>query len=313
MSKTTRHIPVWIFALLVLAVAGIALTLHGWEHIKTLQQGIVSEFEKPLDYKVRQAQEDIAKLDAAVKAFRETWGCYPPSRLRLRRDLGAYSGNDPLDSASVSVLTRPRTVDLELQHDWSGGLQPLWREAVLEGDQCLVFFLGGIPGWDRREKLPLSLGFHDGLCLTWSGNPRIGPFFSFDPHRLADVHGNGFWSYLDPWGTPYAYFCVTESYLNGGSKYGGSDCARLGLWPYAEPLNAHDRKNPWLNIPSGFRYINEQGWQIISAGPDKTFGPGTVSPVGRTWTPATADQIDPEGRDDLANFSARPLGVRPAP
>ena len=95
---------------------------------------------------------------------------------------------------------------------------------------------------------------------TAVGGDRLGPFYQqFQGSRLQKG-ANGFFSYLDPYGTPYAYF---SSYKcpNGYNRYGGSDC--VGVAPY-------------LRTTSPLAFWNESSFQIISAGPDKTFGVGGV-------------------------------------
>ena len=92
---------------------------------------------------------------------------------------------------------------------------------------------------------------------------------------------------------PFAYFSsFGES--NGYNRYfyqfHDSDCCLLQVWPYAESLD-----------PSP-HYLNPGTFQVISAGQDKTFGPGTSLPGGRTWSPSRPWAIDPRGRDDLSNF-----------
>jgi hypothetical protein len=86
---------------------------------------------------------------------------------------------------------------------------------------------------------------------------------------------------------------------------GISDCQSLllpgGVWPYAQS---------WGTSPV---YLNAQTYQIISAGKDFTFGPGSVPALGNTWAPSYAGQVytqgQPGGYDDVANFYDRLLGV----
>src|SRR5262249_51433873 len=154
--------------------------------------------------------------------------------------------------------------------DWSGG-DPEFSSVILEGDQCLVFFLGGIP---RTVD-----GVAD--CQGFSTNPRnpAAPgggrraiCYEFHSPPLVKLHDNAFLSYLDPYQKqPYAYFS-SYKYRNGYNRYfpvsGDSDCAKLEVWPYARKLGEQPE------------YVNPDTWQIISAGADTQFGPGTVLPSG---------------------------------
>jgi hypothetical protein len=197
---------------------------------------------------------------------------------------------------------------------------------VLEGDQCLVFFLGGIP----IAYTPTSRGALSNLppqVQGFSTNPknpadllstadRIGPFFEFQTDRLVSLQVSAGllrspfnYSYLDRYGTsdglgnlvsgvPLAYFSSYKQ-ANGYNRYlllsGVSDCPSLisasgvGVYPYAETI-----------LPSGPKYLKPNDFQIISAGADLTFGSGSVPTVtagvitgfttgaGTTWTSATA-------------------------
>jgi RNA polymerase sigma factor (sigma-70 family) len=242
--------------------------------------------------------KELGLLSQAIASFKVKFNVdYIPSRIYLGQKQSDFNMGNKLQADSWSYLNRvwPR-LNWSKPIDWSGGDKE-FTSAVLEGDQCLVFFLGGIPdsqGGQRR-------------CAGFSTNPTNPTdlagdrvcFFDFDPARLISVHGNAFYSFLDPFRQqPYAYFSSYKT-ANGYNRYyldpGGNDCALLGVWPYAEV---------WGDQP---RYQKPNSYQIISAGVDGKFGSGTVPPDGQTWPPAT--DMAPEGRDDLANFSDKPLGV----
>jgi hypothetical protein len=170
---------------------------------------------------------------------------------------------------------------------WNGGTVAAADPLVLEGQQCLVFYLGGIPSTAGGQN----------QCLGFSDNPtdptgatvskRIGPFYQFDPTRLSLSSTNGFFSYLDPYakgttGQPYAFFGTGT---NANSYNSTSDCPSLGISPYYQ----------------GTQYFNPKTWQIISAGPDRNFGAG-----GALWTPSGGTSDIPT-RDNLTNFSRTAL------
>jgi hypothetical protein len=164
---------------------------------------------------------------------------------------------------------------------------------ALEGDQALVFFLGG-PG--ARPGAP-SLG--------WSPDP-VDPtatygehfkFIEFDPSRLVIPPGRNtvYPSYVDRFGTPYAYFCPFRDQVNPttsravwGPPMYTPDCEFLRVQPYAGQ--------------------NPTSFQIIAAGANGKFGL-----LGAQWTPENAATVYPpgsEGYDDIANFLETPLGGR---
>jgi general secretion pathway protein G len=175
---------------------------------------------------------EIGQLEDACEAFKLKYGHYPASKIRLR-ERGGYgfpnsttAVSDELDNFSREYLTAlfPE-IDLEL-YTRSGGLSwPDWNAngvadppIVLEGDECLVFFLGGIPQRDPASGLIKLTGFAPDKSRPWllttGSQSRVGPFFEFKADRLAWPSParsvpNAFPVYHDPYGTPYAYFRVT--------------------------------------------------------------------------------------------------------
>src|SRR5262249_26588477 len=129
------------------------------------------------------------------------------------------------------------------------------------------------------------------------GGTRKGPFFEFQLTRL-NQQGGGFYQYLDPHmrneqpPSPYYYF----SSYGAGNDYHGED--RTGI---AELLGRVPC--PYRGGQTG-RYLNEQGFQILSAGRDCRFG---LAPDGK-WDPAKGYGPGVPGSDDQANFSQSRLG-----
>lgn len=236
-------------------------------------------------------RNDISQLSNAIGGFKTAFGMYPPSRIKLS-ETGKYNLSEALDRDSVECLKKmfPRA-NLE-NIDWNGNGQIDGLEqdgdVILEGDQCLVFFLRGIQhnGFSINKQNPST-----------KGGTRIGPFFEFAEHRLKP-NGNlaskhGYLSYHDGFQSNfYAYFC-------GGphNRYGTTDCATLKVWPYAK------------QVTPDIVYINPNSFQILSAGKDGIFGTGTVLPNGQPWTTEEARKIDPAGADDMSNFHPKLLGV----
>jgi general secretion pathway protein G len=240
---------------------------------------------------------DIGQLSTAVSAFKTKFGFYPPSRIKLSETCNYPERDRPgtLDADSVWLLTDlwpGLRLDPGTEIDWNGNGK-IDGDWTLEGDECLVFFLGGAQtrnpnrcegfSTDRQRPLDTSNLLH-----------RVGPFIQFESYRLEDIHGRGFFSYRDPFGKPYAYF----SSWRGFNHLGGTDCPTLGVWPYA---------GTWDPKP---QFHNPETFQIISAGADRKFGPGTID-AAHVWSPDKADTIPPEGRDDMTNFYDGLLGQRP--
>jgi hypothetical protein len=268
-------------------------------------------------------KHDIERLATGVEAFHREFHLgkeFFPSRLMLCERYADYFDNKGnikgrLHADSLAFLQRvwPRlwTTSHAVVVDWNGNGQ-IDGPALLEGDQCLVFFLGGIPN-NQGEGQPNCQGFSsDPRNPAAAGGPRKGPYCEFKSSRLVKVHkDNLFYSYLDMYKKqPYAYFSSYKD-RNGYNRYfsllKNSDCATLGVWPYAESFST-----------DGVKYQSPAKFQIISAGEDQTFGLGTdlgllqkkppQTPI--TWTPETAADLIGPGRDDRSNFHDKPLGTR---
>jgi prepilin-type N-terminal cleavage/methylation domain-containing protein len=311
---------------------------------------------------------DITQIAAAVESFKTKYQVsYIPSRLILCKQPASYYVapgvfKSQLHQDSFEYLTRiwPRLGAPQgapspwLPGYWNvpqppGANPPVWYgidwdnngtqfltvtnnspafEVTLEGEQCLVFFLGGIPGSGTVQGFSTSQSNPAQI-----GGDRVPPFFEFKSNRLvsltqwvSNLGGNpaglsNFYVYLDGYGKmPYAYFSSYKN-ANGYNRYfalsappwvapGTSDCQSLlqgggGVWPYAQSLGLTPGTTP--------TYWNAQTYQIISAGKDQTFGPGSNPALGLLWTPSTAGQVYtqgvPGGYDDIANFYDRLLGV----
>src|SRR5207248_1531508 len=102
------------------------------------------------------------------------------------------------------------------------------QSVVLEGEECLVFFLGGI----QTTNPPNCVGFSTdpfnpaSLPVPGSGETRKGPYFNFKANRLVLGPSGKFLMYNDPYGTPYAYYS-SYKLKNGYSRYGTNDCPTL--------------------------------------------------------------------------------------
>jgi prepilin-type N-terminal cleavage/methylation domain-containing protein len=276
--------------IVVIAIIAILVALTAASALKFLRKG--PEIQN---------RNDTSQLTTAIGAFKTKFGFYPPSQIKLCFLTSQY-GNQQLDIDSQAVLTQmfPRCSTTWANNGimWVPNLNQT-GPVTLEGEECLVFFLGG---WEQT-----SGATH--LCVGFSTNPtspmdtsdmnhRIGPFYQFEGSRLAvsPVQGhqaNPILVYNDPYGTPYAYFSSFRT-RNGFNRYPTGDCLTLGVSPYQDTQST---------------FYNPETIQIISAGANKKFGAGGPNPV---WTPATAAQVNAgNGIDDMTNFYDSLMGVTP--
>jgi prepilin-type N-terminal cleavage/methylation domain-containing protein len=212
--------------------------------------------------------------------------------------------------------------------DWNGdGVAN--EELFLEGEQCLVFHLGGIPLTSSGSIIMTGFSnnaFNPAAPIVNSSEKRQGPYFEFQSARLkpmvSALTGNTanvtFPAYLDPWTRPggarqpFAYFVSSnpegvgqyDKYGAGGGSSNGSDCPSL-IAPLGSPANSPLLPYIQTTSASGLaNFVNPGTFQIISAGQDGKFGAGGTN-WGRTGT------TDQNGLDDLSNFSSHLLGTAP--
>jgi general secretion pathway protein G len=299
------------------------------------------------------ARSEISQLAVALENFKAKYGFYPPSRLMLLESLSFYPSNPPpgsLASDSIEFLLRmfPKAstawsntnpANGPVGINWSGragynGPNPSAFPPILEGDQCLVFFLGGIP--DNFSGSTNCTGFStnpfDPSFHIRNGGDTLPPFFEFDSSRLVPPHGQMTvhrpfsYSYFDTYRQrPYAYFSSGKSRNNYNRYFGtyhNSDCASLlvipnsplsgSVWPYAEGTSTAGPLTP-----STLSYLNPSSFQILTAGADGLFGTGTVlAPKiggGINASPlfppnAAVYTNDRPGYDDLSNFRDSIIG-----
>src|SRR5262249_22982375 len=256
---------------------------------------------------------DIKRLEEAVGKFYNTYKCYPPDRVKLCHFLADYNMSNALDAESVAILQRiwPQVFKLAVSasspppnnspipwagFDASAKIIPLPQHpitgqncVVLEGDQCLVFFLGGLQGtrgftdsvifpvYDyallganapNQQKaariasfdFPIGrLGFYDPVASVVMPARYTTPTTVFDGWMPMDQ----FPSFLDNYKmSNFVYFSSnTAAGTKKGYNYGGFSHAIAGfggVGPYFGPPG-----------PDGkVKYHNPETFQIICAGVD---------------------------------------------
>ncbi|WP_439621756.1 type II secretion system protein [Gemmata sp.] len=143
-------------------------------------------------------------------------------------------------------------------------------DLTLDANQTLCFFLTG-------GTVTNFTGFSSNPAQPFSkvGTTRKGPWLEPNMKMYDQATGR----ILDVYGIPYAYFAAV------GGKQGAYAGQTFGtLTPYTTGTPA--------------RFMNESGFQIVSAGRDKTFGTGGGLPASQA------------GEDNQSNFSKYLLGGR---
>lgn len=289
--------------LVVIAIIGILVSL--------LLSAVMKTIVRIDEVKTR---NDISQLDQAIQSFKTKYKVdYIPSKIKLCKFYNQY-GNTPLDNDSKQYLTSvwPHIVN-SAGNAWNtpnglmqwDGTPAAGVPFILEGHQCLVFFLGGIPSTAGGTLSCQGFSTNPANPAAPGGDRVI--FYDFLTNRLVQV-GN-FLAYKDGYGkNVYAYFSSYKS-TNGYNRYvvsppfvlTNTDCGSLMVAPYAEGWDAANSRP--------VRYLNPNSYQIISAGLDKTFGKGTYD-AATIWNPRNPALSPTQGGfDDMSNFSDRFLGI----
>lgn len=283
--------------LVVIAIIGILVALAASAIMPLIGKGPVV-----------QNVNDIRQLAVALETFKSEFKTYPPSHIFLSNDPSVYtsSGAPPLLQESYSYLTHiwpnlyrphvdPATGTTTVTPvDWGNA------QGLLQGDQCLVFFLGGLQtasgpvGFSTNSYNPM-------LPPAMTGETRKGPYFNFDSTRLfvpsdrKPPFNSTAFVYLDVYLTkPYAFFSSPK----GANRYNAAplgtglpagDCPSLGVSPFVK------------NATVPLLFYNPDTFQIVSAGADKTFGPGGVVPPGSA--------VQGVGADDYSNITGAQHGA----
>jgi prepilin-type N-terminal cleavage/methylation domain-containing protein len=203
-------------------------------------------------------QAEINQLAQALADFKNKFGDYPPSRIAIAENglvnISATAIVDTVPSADVQLgqlfqrtVTAFRKFWPRVQLSSSGGpVTGLWYDfngngvldnklMILQGDQCLVFFLGGIPTTDGNGKILGMSGFGKNPTNPFTNNllkstnynaNRNPPLFEFAASRLVPNQVTGMPGYTDSLNTPktggplgfYAYFST-----NNGQGYDPND------------------------------------------------------------------------------------------
>jgi prepilin-type N-terminal cleavage/methylation domain-containing protein len=263
--------------LVVIAIIGIlaALALVGVLALMSRGPGLATKAE-------------ISLLENAIGKFETEKHFYPPSKIRLYPSITQYNPSDPLDKHSLYFIEKLwPSIGNFANVPWAGSTA-IPNGVILEGDQCLVFFLGGFPNVVNGMLTVQGIPTDPTMWNPAAPDPQATKYFQFDLGRLASRGGNPFPSYLDYFKKqPYVYF---SSNKRENGYFAGANT--IGVSPYVKQATPP-------------QYWNPSTFQIISAGEDGQFGPGGL------WTPGAATQIAAGGKDDLTNFYANKMGVLP--
>lgn len=237
---------------------------------------------------------DIRALETALATFQSEYGHYPPSSITLYESNSADPGWN-VDTTDPTRLSRSRQIITELFPEFDFGAHDINQDGdtndviVLSGDECLVFFLGGMPDLSQYPTyIPKGFSKNPTNPFSTSGVNRVGPFAEFQINRFVDADNDRFAEYMDPLSgqfRPYAYFSGYD-----GRGYRAADGALASgavAYFYLQALNEPYKKN---------------SFQIVSPGRDSEYGTGGIyDPSGSRNT------ISEQDKDNLSSIASGTL------
>jgi len=288
---------------------------------------------------------DIKNLEAGIANFKLKYGIEPPSSFVICERASDWTSPP---SALASKIRESTAIIRELWPDFdftysagtpSGGTdfpaagqldingnKTIDDPIVLNGAECLVFFLGGICATAHEENKdnvnpivdftgtqqpesreinvwgPTGFSANPRFPFKRGGQNRVGPFFEFPSDRLksntiASTSGSVMPTYIDP------HPGQTAPYLYASSRNGRG-------YPMRTPASGIDSGNPDFLPVSLITYYQQgtmlpyspKGFQIISPGADGIYGPGGSYKSGQTLSGNRNEE-----RDNITNFSGGPL------
>lgn len=298
--------------------------------LMALTVGVISKVYVYLD-EVK-VNTEVNRMAQACEQFKATFGRYPPSKIILSQVVDPGLPAPPPAGSYRALMLAPATatlaqisaeylssifpgINLNLGHQWAGGSPMPGGYVILEGQQCLTFFLGGM-----RYPGSAHVGFNTDKTnpTANSTSTRLGPFFEFEPSRIEP--GLTFPAYKDVYGSAYLYFASTAPGMNNyrnrffpAPLSVPNDCetianyaGTLSFVPYFVGTVPTVPQGSWgllVGAPP-FKFHKSDTYQIISAGKDKLYG------TGGQW-----NQTDPEQSAFLppAVASAAPYSISLTP
>lgn len=244
-----------------------------------------------------QAIADISQLSVAISTAKDTMNCrYIPSSVTFRSTYQT-TGTQLQEWNDIQQFFGPR-----FGSPSAPGLP--FTSGTLNGNQCLVFFLGGYMSGQYVT------GFSDSTTQPFTRqNPdkRRGPFFEFPSRKLVVNPSSqpAVPMFIDPWDQPYYYVASR----NGNDYNGFGSCTIPGFTSGSIVVGggtyqALEETGSSANLR---KYVRPNQFQIVSSGPNKRVGTATNP---NTWTPGTGIYtIGQPSADDLSNFHDKPLGA----
>lgn len=293
--KTQRTDAAFTLIELLMVISIIAIL------VALLAPAVMSALDSAKD---RQVAAEIEGLANAVSDFKGRYKQAPPSAFVLYETAAGWNNTNAVTQRSKRILRTLFGPEFDFtyssaptpgQIDINGNGMIDTTPIVLSGDECLVFFLGGIP---QRNGTQFSLtGFSRNKRAPFLRSPggaqqnRFQFFKEWDVSRLADRDGDGMPEYYDILNPPspgsFRPYLYLSTFPSGVYNIGDVLVANGGPATMTSYYHQGNANTPWK--PKGF--------QIISAGRDRQYGSGGA------WNDDNSANLALEDQDNITNFS----------
>lgn len=284
--------------------------------------------------RVTQVTVEFKNLEKSLQDFKAKYGTYPPSGIMLYENPAGWTGSSP----SVAAVNRSRALIRQMWPDFDftvsrdiNGDNDATDTIMLNGSECLAFFLGGVSETnvvDKNGVLKAGASTNDPVT-SWQpqgfstnpanplarGGSRVS-FHEFDIGRLGNRDGA-----TDAEGMPEYRDTLPGQSLNTpiiyASAYEGKGYRDADFQFTSQP--AYDA---YATLPTGFAYVyrrytgatfpvptasftqldafNPKTFQLISPGIDGEYGwGGALNTDQEMAEPRTERFVE---RDNITNF-----------
>jgi len=275
-----------------------------------------------------QVAVDIQNLTQSIAQFKNRFGVEPPSRITLYEKTAGWN-SDPRSMGLIRQIwpqfdftynAEGGQIDINGDGLYTGDTttNPGLGAIPLNGTECLVFFLAGVPG----TLSPLANGGPpsgfaqnpaDPFSITLAGGVRtvVGTnrdrYAEFDAGRLFLFSGRTMNTYKDPLSAQTQPYLYLSSY--GGQGYDVQN--ELVANPPGAGTSSDKFTDVYRQGPNGFGNAspsapwNPNSFQIISPGANLAYGLGGEYESGDPKGLLTGNRSTE--RDNITNFNSGPL------
>ncbi len=255
---------------------------------------------------------DIRQLEIALNSFKKDHGqVYPPSKLVLYASYDDYfknlNGDPQLDKDSLIAINRVwPNIGKFTYINWASTVNPAppgfpAKGVILEGDQCLVFWLGGV--YDPTQSGMMGFSTNPKNPAMDNATLERKKYYEFPAGRLNASKNASFPSYMDNYAQmPFLYFAPGMVGTSTPNAYNTNHAVTITYSDGLSPVS--DVVSPYYQQLAAKKYWNASTFQIVTAGKDGRFGP-----LGEWNDGASPAANGTFWRDNRTNWSAKILGA----